>query len=76
MRMTPYLRLSGDSGVLAYHSAATAIRVKFVDGKVYTYTYASAGSGRVEQMKQLAQAGQGLSTYISRYVRDAYASVE
>lgn len=73
--MTPYMRLSGDSGVVAYRSAAAAISVKFIDGKVYTYTYASAGRGRVEQMKVLALAGQGLCTYISKYVRDAYASV-
>jgi hypothetical protein len=74
--MTPYKRLSGDSGVLAYLIAPRSIRVKFVDGRVYTYSYASAGRDRVEQMKLLARAGQGLSTYISKYVRDAYASVE
>jgi hypothetical protein len=74
--MTPYKRLSGDSGVLAYLIEARSIRVKFVDGKVYTYSYASTGRDRVEQMKLLARAGQGLSTYISKYVRDAYASVE
>jgi hypothetical protein len=73
MRMTPYLRLSGDSGVLAYRIEAQAIRVKFADGKIYIYTYASTGRVHVERMKLLAQAGRGLSTYISKYVRDAYA---
>lgn len=74
--MTPYKRLSGESGVMAYAIAARSIRVEFVDGRIYTYTYASAGRDEVETMKALAQVGQGLSTYISKYVRDAYASVE
>jgi hypothetical protein len=74
--MTPYQRLSGDSGVLSYRSMPSAIKVEFVDGKIYTYTYASAGRDQVEQMKRLARAGRGLSTYISQHVRDGYASVE
>lgn len=74
--MTPYKRLSGDSGVLAYLIEARAIRVKFVDGRVYTYTHGSAGRDNVEQMKRLAQAGKGLSTFISQHVRDGYAKVE
>ena len=76
MRMTPYAGLSGDSGVLAYRSGASDIMVKFVDGKVYTYTYASAGAQHIETMKQLAHAGQGLCGYISKYVRTNYASVK
>ena len=75
-RLTTYRRLSGDSGVLAYRSGASQISVKFVDGSVYTYTDASAGAQHIETMKQLAQAGQGLSGYISKHVRDNYASVK
>jgi hypothetical protein len=74
MRMTPYGRLSGDSGVTAFCSEAKAITVKFVDGRKYTYTYASAGEQHIEQMKLLAQAGRGLCGYISKHVRDNYAS--
>ena len=73
--MQRYRRLSGDSGVLAYSVSADAIAVQFVDGRVYTYTYASTGRARVEQMKRLARAGQGLATYISQHVRADYASV-
>lgn len=72
--MKKYGRLSGQSGVLAYQHEAEAIKVKFVDGKVYRYTYASTGRARVERMKLLAKAGQGLSTYISQFVRDDYES--
>lgn len=73
--MQRYRRLSGDSGVLAFTVRADAIDVKFVDGNVYTYSYASTGRERVEQMKLLARAGKGLSTYISQHVRADYASV-
>lgn len=73
--MERYRRLSGESGVLAFALRRDAIEVQFVDGKVYTYTYASAGREQVEQMKRLARAGQGLSTFISQHVRNNYASV-
>jgi class 3 adenylate cyclase len=73
-RMTPYRRLAGDSGVTAYHCAPEAITVRFVDGRSYTYTWAVTGRAEVEQMKQLAGEGRGLSTYISQHVRDNYAT--
>jgi hypothetical protein len=73
--MQRYQRLSGDSGVLAFTVRVDAIDVKFVDGNVYTYSYASTGRERVEQMKLLARAGKGLATYISQHVRADYASV-
>lgn len=72
-RMTPY-RLAGDSGVTAFRSDAKAIAVKFVDGR--QYTYASAGAHHIEQMKLLAQAGQGLCGYINKHVREKYASAD
>jgi hypothetical protein len=74
MAMQPYLRLSGESGVVAYEIHPRSIEVEFVDGRVYTYTYASADRERIEQMKLLAQAGQGLSTYISKYAHNDYAT--
>ena len=72
--MKRYRRLHGESGVVAYDSGDDWIRVQFVEGSLYTYTYASAGPIRIEQMKQLANAGQGLSSFISRHVRDKYAT--
>ncbi|CAN7406605.1 hypothetical protein LJR289_002494 [Pseudoduganella sp. LjRoot289] len=71
--MERYRDLSGTSGVTAYTIKPDAIDIRFVDGAVYTYTYASTGRQRVERMKRLARSGAGLSTYISREVRDAYA---
>ena len=72
--MKKYKGLSGDSGVIAYQLGDESIRVKFVDGAVYTYSYVSTGRVHIEQMKVLAESGRGLSTYISKYVRDKYES--
>jgi hypothetical protein len=72
--MKRYGNLSGNSGVTAYEIGGDFIEVRFVDGAVYVYTYASAGRRHVEAMKRLARAGAGLSTYISRHIRAAYAA--
>jgi hypothetical protein len=72
--MERYRNLSGTSGVVAYRIADEAIVVRFTDGGTYVYSYASAGEGNVEEMKRLARAGRGLSTFISRNVQDAYES--
>jgi hypothetical protein len=74
--MKKYLDISGNSGVSAYESGHDCIMVKFRDsGKVYRYSYRSAGKRAVDKMKALAVTGKGLSTYITRYVREKYESV-
>lgn len=70
--MVPYGNSAGNSGVIAYRIHTDSIDVQFVDGKVYTYTYTSAGKRNVEQMKKLAKSGEGLSTYISTTVKNRY----
>jgi len=70
--MQPYLNLSGNSPIVSYEIEPTRIRVMFKGGRVYSYSYASAGAGNVEQMKQLARSGAGLSAFITRNVRFAY----
>ncbi|UGQ48203.1 hypothetical protein [Massilia endophytica] len=72
--MHRYRNLEGHSGVLLYEIHPEAITVRFAGGFEYDYTYASTGRARVETMKALATAGRGLSTFISRYVREAYAA--
>jgi hypothetical protein len=71
--MEPYKNLSGNSGVLEYETGEDFIKIKFRDGDVYLYNYSVTGRDNVEQMKELAIEGRGLSTFISRYVRDDYA---
>jgi hypothetical protein len=68
-----YANRSGNSGVVAYEIAADSITVKFRDGDKYLYTYGSAGAGNIDEMKQLAIRGAGLSGFISANVRDKYA---
>lgn len=72
--MQPYANRSGNSGVRAYECAADSISVKFSDGSVYLYTYASCGAGHCEQMKGLAASGSGLNSFINRHVRRGYAA--
>jgi hypothetical protein len=68
-----YDNRSGESGVVAYEFGAGRITVQFIDGSVYLYDAERPGAEAVAEMQRLAQAGQGLSTYISRRVRDCYA---
>ena len=71
--MERYRNLSGNSGVQAYEILHDAILVHFAgSARVYRYSHASAGRHHVAEMKRLAIAGRGLSTYISRHVHDRY----
>lgn len=71
--MTTYLNHSGRSGVAAFQIGPDSITVRFVSGQTYRYTHATAGRHFVEEMKRLAAAGRGLSTYISQHVGAHYA---
>lgn len=72
--MNVYRNVSGNSGVYAYTSDVTSITVQFKTGAIYKYTYASAGSSKIEQMKRLAVQGHGLNGYIMNYAKTAYAA--
>jgi hypothetical protein len=72
----PYRHLDGDTGVMYYESGPDFIRVQFRNGATYVYDHTRPGSDHVEQMKALAHAGKGLSTYISQFVRASFARRE
>ena len=72
--MERYNNLGGDSGIVAYEIGGDSIKVEFRDGSIYLYNYQSTGSSDVEHMKDLAIAGQGLNSFISKIVRKRYAS--
>lgn len=72
--MNRYRNLGGNSGVRAYEIGSDSIVVEFSDSGTYRYTHASTGASHVERMKRLAEAGQGLATYINQHVRDRYDS--
>ena len=63
--MKPYKNLSGNSSVIAYEYDLMSIRVKFNNGWIYEYTVAKLGEVTIREMKQLADAGRGLGSYIS-----------
>jgi hypothetical protein len=71
--MQRYKNRSGRSGVVAYDIDAGQIIVQFSNGERYLYTEDSAGAANVAKMQALAQAGQGLSSFISQHVHDRYA---
>jgi len=71
--MQRYANRSGHSGVVAYELGADSITVKFTGGDRYLYTEDSAGAVHIARMRELAESGRGLSTYISQHVRDRYA---
>ena len=74
--MERYQNLEGESGVVAYEVGHDYIKVRFRNGVTYVYDHSAPGPEKVEQMKALAHAGRGLSTYISRRVRGAFARKE
>ncbi|HEX6163513.1 MAG TPA: hypothetical protein VFZ31_09115 [Vicinamibacterales bacterium] len=74
--MTPYRGRSHGSriGVLAYEIQPDAIDVEFTSGWIYHFSYQKPGALRVERMKELAESGHGLSTFISKHVKNRFES--
>ena len=72
--MTPYGNSTGGSGVIAYEIHDDAIHIQFKHGPIYVYNDVAPGREHVEEIKRLALAGQGLSTYISKHVRKLFAA--
>ena len=61
-------------GVRAFEIQAEAIDVEFSSGWIYHFSYQKPGAPRVERMKQLAESGHGLSTFINKHVRNRFES--
>lgn len=72
--MKSYLNRSRKSNVEAYEIGAAYIKVTFNSGSIrnYLYTYDSTGQENVEKMKQLAESGLGLNSFISKTIRNRY----
>jgi hypothetical protein len=68
--MQTYGNLAGNSGVVAFEILRDGILVCFVNGGTYLYDYSTPGREHVDEMKRLAQAGRGLSSYIARFATD------
>ena len=74
--MENYKDVNRDSGIAAYEFGADFIRVKFKDNAVYLYTNLSAGNENIAKMEVLAQSGDGLNSYINKFVKKKYARKE
>lgn len=74
--MRRYRDVHGDSGVVAYDPGPDFIKVRFKHGGTYVYDYESTGRFQVERMKVLAVSGEGLSAFISKFVKENYARRE
>ncbi|MDR3048819.1 MAG: hypothetical protein LBV16_03130 [Elusimicrobiota bacterium] len=71
--MKQYLNLNGKSGIEAYEIGDTYVAIKFKKtNKIYTYSYHLAKKHNVDNMKNLAEKGQGLNSYIMKNVRNLY----
>jgi hypothetical protein len=70
---TRYANRSGEAGVELYAVEPKVLWVKFDRQPVpYPYSHRSAGRALVEQAKQLAEAGQGLTGFISTHMHELY----
>lgn len=72
--MKRYGNRHGNSAVAAYETGPDFIRIRFTSGSIYLYTYDSAFEEDIEEMKELAKEGQGLTRFINEvqpgYVRE------
>ena len=62
------------AGIEAFALLARGLAIRFHDGSVLLYDRDCPGGQHVDRMKELARAGSGLGTYISRHVGRRYAS--
>ena len=62
------------SGVAAYACGPGWILVRFHRGGTYRYDGRHPGALHVLEMQRLAEAGEGLNTYINQHVREDYAA--
>ena len=71
--MRRYRNSHGNSGVTGFQPGPDYIDIEFRDGRQYRYTYSVPGQREVDTMKQLAESGENLATFINRHVRDRFA---
>ncbi len=76
MLMRIYTDLNGDSGISAYDYGDEWIRIQFKHGGTYEYRLAGIGSSHLNNLKRLADSGDGLNTYLNQNqdVRKGYSS--
>ena len=73
-RLQPYGNRHGGSGVRAWAIHGDTLSVEFVDGAVYDYRRQDIGPRLFTAACAAARAGRGLSSCISRHLRERYAA--
>lgn len=71
--MERYGNRGGDSGVVGYEIEPGAIVIAFKDGWKYLYDGTRPGAPIVSQLQQLARAGHGLNSYLTKVVKGRFA---
>lgn len=61
-------------GVRSFEIGPDSIDVEFTSGWIYHFSYQKPGQPRVDKMKELAESGHGLSTFISKHVKNRFES--
>jgi hypothetical protein len=64
--MKAYRDTDGDSGIVAYDYGDVWIKVQFKRGQTYEYRASKIGQAHITAMKELADAGNGLNSYIKQ----------
>ena len=74
--MKIYTDRNGDSGISAYEYGEDWIRVQFKHGGTYEYRSSGVGASHIDTMKNLADSGDGLNSYINQnpVVKKGYSS--
>ena len=74
--MKAYKDINGDSGISAYDYGDDWINVRFKDGKTYEYQASKIGQAHITAMRTLADASDGLNSYIMRHpiVKNGWSS--
>ena len=70
--MKHYANFGGNSNVVSFEYGETYITIQFGSRRPYTYSYESAGKVNIDTMKQLADSGQGLNSFVMRNVKTLY----
>jgi len=70
-----YKSRNPNAGVYSFEFLPDAIILEFTDRQYrYLYNTERPGLEHVNEMKRLALAGEGLTTYVNQHVRDDYAA--
>ena len=64
--MEQYANISGKSGVAEYEIGDNYVIVVFTNGNTKSYSTEDYSRDEIEEMKTLAQSGQGLNTFLNQ----------